>query len=322
VSAEALDLSVVVVSYNVGTYLAECLASLPAGCEGLSSECLVVDNASADASADLVARRFPQVVLFRNEVNVGFSRAVNRALEQARGRYAVLLNPDTIVPPGALTRLVAVADRWPEVGLVAPELRDPATARRQASFRRFPTWRAAFSHYTLAKAVLRLLPRPAWSPVADRPTTAGWLVGACLLIRRELLQAVGGLDGQYFLWFEDIEYCRRAIRAGWPVLYTREAHVLHHESRSVAQEAPVEMRLVELAGLFRYLASEEDGAPSWRRPLFKALVVLTAIGRVGVSGAKATLYVFIGRGDRATVHRRRVAAERTFLAHIGRFLAL
>jgi GT2 family glycosyltransferase len=282
----------------------------------------VVDNASLDGSADLVARQFPEAVLLRNEENVGFARAVNRTLEQTRGRYVLLLNPDTVVPPGALTRLVAVADRWPEVGLVAPTLRDPATARLQPSFRQFPTWRTAFSHYTLAKFVLRLLPRLSWTPVVDRPTTGGWLVGACLLIRRELLAAIGGLDGRYFLWFEDIDYCRRAIQAGWPLLYTREAHVLHHESRSVVQETPVEMRLVEIAGLFRYLGNEAGSASAWCRHVFKALVLLTTVGRVGVSSAKVVLYALIGRGDRASLHRRRVAAERTFLAQVGRFLAL
>lgn len=319
----APDLSVVIVSYNVREYLADCLRSLPAGCHGLSTEVLVVDNASRDGSADLVAHDFPETRLLVNDKNLGFSRAVNRAIESARGRYVLLLNPDTVVPPGQLARLVAIADRWPEVALVAPQLRDPVTSVIHPSFRPFPTWRTAFIHYTLAKPFLRLFPLPHWQPVIDRPTINGWLQGACLLIRRDLIDAIGGLDERFFLWFEDIEYCRRAIRARRPLLYTSEATVFHHEGKSVAQEPPSAVRLMQLQGLFLYLEGETSG-PSWvLKALFKVLFLATIAYRLLEAGCKMLVYAVVEQGHKALKYRRRLHHHAAFLQrHTMEFLRL
>jgi cellulose synthase/poly-beta-1,6-N-acetylglucosamine synthase-like glycosyltransferase len=119
----APDLSIVIVSYNVREYLRECLNSVPAACGELSVEVFVTDNASRDESAALVEREFPNVHLTVNSENLGMARAVNQMLPQVRGRYILLLNPDAVIPKDALARLVAVADRWPEVGVAGPSER-------------------------------------------------------------------------------------------------------------------------------------------------------------------------------------------------------
>lgn len=317
------DLSVVIVSYNVEQYLAACLESLPAGTGGLSVEVFVVDNASPDGSAELVARRFPDVRLLVNRENVGFARAVNRALALTRGRYALLLDPDTVVPAGALTRLVKVADRSPEIGLVGPALHDPATGELQPSFRQFPSWRSAFSHYTLAKPFLRLRAFPPWRPVVDRPTADGWLIGACLLIRRDLLNAIGGLDEGYFLFCEDTDYCRRAIRAKRRLLYTHETSVLHHEGKSAEQERPSAMRLAALRSLLYYLEGDRPGRARVLKPLFKVCFLASLFYQCFESGVKAGLYALAARREQAAKHRRRLARNADFLGRFTvRFLAL
>lgn len=267
--ASAIDVSVVTVSYNVRDYLAACLASLAEGAAGLRIEVFVVDNASADGSADLVAERFPGVRVLKNRDNVGFARAINRGLREARGRWLLLLDPDTVVPPGALAALVKAAERWPEVGVAGAALDDPATGEPQASFRPFVTWRVAFARHTLAKPFLRRRPDGRWQAVTDRPTDAGFLIGACLLIRRTVFEKLGGLDEAYFLFCEDMDYCRRVIRSGWKLLYTQEARIFHHEGKSAEQEPPASMRLVTLASLLHYLEGEPARHPVALRRLFK-----------------------------------------------------
>ena len=317
------DLSVVIVSYNVEHYLAACLDSIPAGCDGLSVEVFVVDNASPDGSAELVARRFPEAHLLANAENVGFARAVNRALALTRGRYALLLDPDTVVPPSALTRLVKAADRSPEAGLAGPALHDPATGELQPSFRPFPSWRSAFSHNTLAKPFLRLLPSPRWRPVVDRPTADGWLIGACLLIRRDLLNAIGGLDEKYFLFCEDTDYCRRAIRAKGRLLYTHETSVFHHEGKSAEQERPSAMRLVGLRSLLYYLEGDGPGRARVLKPLFKILFLASLLYQCIESGLKVIGYAIARRREQQAKHRRRLDRNADFLRRFTlRFLAL
>jgi GT2 family glycosyltransferase len=308
----APDLSIVVVSYNVAAYLDRCLASLPAACGSLSYDVVVVDNDSPDDSARLVATRYPEIRLLANRDNVGFARAVNQALPLTRGRYVLLFNPDAVAPPASLRRLLEIADRHPDAGLVSPLLRDPDTGTVEAPLRPFLSWRSSFARYTPAKALLRLAPRPRWAPVVDRPTTTGWLIGACLLIRREALAVLGGLDEAYFLWFEDIDYSARAIRAGWPVLCTSEVTVDHYGGKSVEQERSGTMQVRLYQGLLHHL-----GRRSWRdallKPLFVVLLLLGAVGRLPVLALKTVGYHGLGDGERSARYRLRLGNSLDFL---------
>ena len=318
----AVDVSIVIVSYNVREYLAACLRSLDKGAEELRTEVIVVDNASRDGSADRVARSFPQVRLLRNDENVGFARAINRGLAVARGGWLLLLDPDTIVPPGALDALVAAAERWPEVGVAGPALSDPTTGERQASFRPFVTWRVAFAQHTVAKPFLRRRQTPRFTPVADRPTDGGFLIGACLLIRRGVFTQVGGLDEGYFLFCEDMDYCRRAIQAGWKLLLTSEARVLHHEGKSAEQETPASMRLVTLASLLHYLEGEPARHGATLRRLFKIGYLGQVTAQTLESALKSVVYTVGGARDGAHKHRRRLTRNLQLLARTGRVARL
>jgi GT2 family glycosyltransferase len=306
------NLSIVVVSYNVAAYLDRCLASLPAACGPLAYEVVVVDNDSPDDSAQVVATRFPEMRLLANPDNVGFARAVNQALPWTRGRYVLLLNPDAVAPPDSLRRLIEIADRHPEVGLVSPLLRDPETDTVEVPLRPFLSWRNSFARYTPAKTLLRLAPRPRWTPEVDRPTTTGWLIGACLLIRREALAVLGGLDEAYFLWFEDIDYSARAIRAGWPVLCTSGVTVDHYGGKSVEQERPGTMQVRLYQGLLHHLG-RRSLRDALLKPLFVVLLLLGLVGRLPVLALKTIGYRGLGDAERSARYRLRLGNTLDFL---------
>ncbi len=241
-----MDLSVVVVSWNVRELLLRCLASVQEGLrDGLSGEVFVVDNASSDGSAAAVADAFPGVQVIANRENVGFVRANNQAIPRCRGRHILLLNPDTEVRPGALRQLVATLDADPGLGAVGPRLLN-VDGSLQPSRRRFPTLATALLESTVLQ---RLCGRSAVVRrfyVADRSDDeeqdVDWLVGACLLVRRSALEQVGLLDERFYMYSEELDLCRRLRVAGWRVRYLPTAEVVHHEAKS-SEQAPLARHL-------------------------------------------------------------------------------
>ena len=234
-------LSICIVSWNVRDLLRRSLASIyasPLASDPGAVEVIVVDNASSDGSIGMVRDEFPQVVLVENEENLGFTRGNNQALALARGRHVLFLNPDTEVTGDALGVMVGYLDAHLEVGAVGPQLRYP-DGSVQPSRRRFPTVATLFLESTLLQ---RWFPRNAVLDrfyVADRPDDmeqeVDWLVGAALMARREALEEVGGFDEQFFMYSEELDWCRRARAAGWKIVYLPEAVIVHHEGRSSGQ---------------------------------------------------------------------------------------
>lgn len=234
-----IDLSVVIVSWNVCDLLRHCLRSITP--RQLSLEIIVVDNASSDGSVAMVRAEFPHVHLFANDKNRGFTAANNQALAKSQGRYLLLLNPDTEVEDIALPTMVAYMDQHPGVGALGPQLRYP-DGRLQSSRRRFPSLATALVESTVVQE---------WSPdnrilrryyMADTPDDAtqevDWVVGACLLVRREVYEQVGGLDEEFFMYSEELEWCRRIKNAGWSIVYLPTVTVIHHEGKSSEQVVP------------------------------------------------------------------------------------
>ncbi len=229
------DLSIVVVSFNTRQLLQNCLESVLRHAGSLRLEIFVVDNASCDGSAELVAERFPGVRLIRNAENRGFATANNQALAQAGGRYAMLLNSDTVVRPGALTELVRFMDDHPRAGYCGPRLLN-GDGSLQPSARRFPTiWSTAWAATGLAlrcPGSRHALDLHAGQAVAE-PFRADWLTGACLMVRAEAMRQVGVLDEGYFMYFEETQWCRRLVAAGWEGWYVPTAEVVHFGGGSV-----------------------------------------------------------------------------------------
>lgn len=235
-SSTEYDLSVIVVSYNTRDMLRECLLSLPQATEGLRIEVWVVDNNSPDDSAGMVRAEFPDVRLIANRNNPGFARANNQAIRESRSRHLLLLNPDTEARPGSLVRLVRYLDSWPEVGAVGPKLLN-TDGSLQPNGRRFPT---VGRELIVTLGIGRLLgagfERAEFMRADfDAVSPVDQVSGACLLMRGEALKKIGPLDEDFFMFYEETEWCWRLHRAGYTVVYLGDAEVVHHWMGSVRQ---------------------------------------------------------------------------------------
>ncbi|MDO8671556.1 MAG: glycosyltransferase family 2 protein [Dehalococcoidia bacterium] len=248
-----LDLSVIIVNWNTKDLLLRCLESLrvdlndtdqwhllPDG-RPLSFEVLVVDNASTDGSADMVAARFPQVRLLANETNAGFTKANNQAISLSQGQYVILLNSDAEIVGQAMETMVTYLDDHPEIGVVGPKLLN-TDGSVQSSHRRFPTLATGFVESTILQRYFprsRLLSRYYCLDLpADREQDVDWVVGACLMVRRTAIAEVGLLDDDFFMYSEELDWCWRIKKAGWKVAFLASAEVVHHYGKSSERDLP------------------------------------------------------------------------------------
>lgn len=234
---EEFRLTIVIVSWNVSSLLADCLASIAHQRGALPLEVIVVDSASHDDTVTMVRRDFAWVTLLAQGQNVGFARGNNIGMRHARGEYVLLLNPDTVVQPGALQRMAAYLDEQPGVGLLGPLLLN-ADGSIQSSRRRFPTRLTAFFESTWLEA---------WAPAAmlryfralDLPegvtVDVDWVTGAAMMVRGSVIAQVGGMDEAFFMYSEELDWCRRIKAAGWRVVYFPHAAIVHLEGRSSEQ---------------------------------------------------------------------------------------
>lgn len=291
-SDRAPDVSVCIVSWNVAADLRTCLASLREQVNPPELEVIVADNASADGTVAMLEQEFPEVKVIANRENRGFAAASNQCLRWARGRYLLLLNPDTVVPPDGLRRLVEVADANPDAGIVAPKLLNP-DGTLQHSCRRFPTIAAAVFRHTLLG---RLFPRARseasyimedFDHQAERDVD--WVSGACFMVRREAFEQVGELDERFKWGSEDVDYCMRMHRAGWRVLYTPATAIVHAVGRS-SDQAVVASILRAHRGM--YLLFSKHMAHNC---LSRGLVWLGVWLRAGLLLAEWQLRVFIAK---------------------------
>ncbi len=232
-----VELSIIIVNWNVRDLLVDCLQSLLAKVDMKQTEILVVDSASTDGSADLIRTKFPQVRLLAQTENIGFTRGNNLALEAAQGRYLLLLNPDTVVIDDALQQMTTFLDTHAAVGIVGPHTLN-TDGSYQSTRRRFPTLLTALFESTWLQGIApkRLLDH---YYVSDAPESAtvevDWVQGSALMARREVFQQIGGLDNGYVMYSEELDWCRRAKAAGFGVAYLGTAQIIHHGGKSSEQ---------------------------------------------------------------------------------------
>lgn len=223
-----MDLSVVIVNWNTRELLSDCLRSVYETAEGIRFEVFVVDNASTDGSAAMVRDRFPLVRLIENLENVGFARANNQAMRQANGRYALLLNSDTILTANNLLALMQFGNDHPYAGIVGVKLVN-ADGTFQAAFNDFPTWQSVLLEtWGMPQRFSRNRYYPSYPPEESmdaRP--CNWVGGACLLARRAAIEKVGLLDEGFFMYSEEMDWCYRMWEKRWEVWYTPGVEVIH-----------------------------------------------------------------------------------------------
>lgn len=228
------DLSVILVSYNTAALLPRAMAALRRAAQGIALRVIIVDNASTDASAELLRREFADCTLIFNEENVGFGRANNQALPYADSRYVLLLNTDAFVAPDTLDKTLAYMDSHPRCGILGVRLvgRDESA---QPSAREFPTpWR-------LFARRVGLRPGDPGDAYARDTCACDWVPGCYYLVRQEVIAAIGLFDPRFFLYYEEVDHCRAARAAGWEVVcypHTSVVHIGGESARSQGELTP------------------------------------------------------------------------------------
>ncbi len=246
--------SVVIVSWNARDYLSQCLESLTAEVCSYSMEIIVVDNNSSDGSAELVEQKFPHVRLIRKAENLGFAKANNVGIRESSGKYVALINSDVLVLKDCLTQLVDFADAHPDVGMVGPRVIG-GDGKLQRSCRGFPTLWNMFCRALALDAIFRrskmfggyLLTH--WDH--DTLKTADTLSGCFWLVRKDALGMVGLLDEAFFMYGEDMDWCKRFWGAGWRLMFVPTAEAIHYGGAS-SSNAPVRFFIEKLRGDFQY----------------------------------------------------------------------
>jgi GT2 family glycosyltransferase len=222
--AEAVNsplLSILLVNYNDGAHLPECLSSIETHARTIDHEVIVVDNASTDGSPELIAERFPRIRLIRNSRNEGFGRANNRAVRESRGTFILFLNTDVVLHPGALDLILTEMAADPLTGIVGPALLNPGGSFQVSFGGRVGFFMEAFKKIFLNRAIRRSLRK------GGGRREVGWVSGAFLLARMKTLLEAGLFDENFFLYFEDIDLCRRAVEKGWKVIFLPIAVSFH-----------------------------------------------------------------------------------------------
>jgi N-acetylglucosaminyl-diphospho-decaprenol L-rhamnosyltransferase len=248
--------SIVIVSYNARADLERCLESLHAAAPSHPHEVIVVDNHSRDDSAD-AARRWSGVTVIENATNVGFAAANNVGIRASRGDVLLLLNSDTIVPPGAIDRLVAELEGDPAVAIVGPRLVD-ANGRPELSFGRMISPANEWRQKRLQRDQRRV------ERLTGERSHPDWVSGACLLVRRADAEAVGLLDERFFMYTEDVDFCASIRARGRRILFAADVEVVHLRGRSKISDADATQRAYRRS----HVAFYEKHHPLWA-PLVK-----------------------------------------------------
>ncbi|HRJ41095.1 MAG TPA: glycosyltransferase family 2 protein [Caldilineaceae bacterium] len=304
IGGDSLDLAVVVLNYNTRELLHACLESVFA-CEGAFSYTVcVVDNASQDSSSSMVAQHFPQAGLIACPENRGYSYGNNQAMRQlgfgesprseARlPRYLLLLNPDTVLPPPALARMIAFMDEHPQAGVAGPRVRRPDGSLDRACRRSFPTPLVSFYRMSGLSRLfpksrlfnaynLEYLPEDAVHPVDA-------VVGAYMQVRRETIQQVGLLDEAYFMYGEDLDWAKRAKDRGWEVWYNGQVEITHVKEAASKRSRRARVAFYEAMWIF-YRKHYRAGTP-W----LLDKVVLTGIALFGGVNVAGRMWQTIGK---------------------------
>lgn len=284
-----MDLSIVIVNWNTRELLLACLASVYETVTEIRFEVWLVDNGSSDGSVAAVQTRFPDVRIIENSRNLGFAAANNRAFRGMAGRYALLLNTDTVLQPDAVDTLFRFMERTPDAAMACGQLLNP-DGSRQNSIANFPSLLSLASNETLLRV---LMPKrfPSKRRRYTAPIRVDSCIGASLMVRRSAMDEIGLLDEAYFFFMEETDWAYRMGRAGWSVYFVPGARIVHYQGQSVG--ASVDARILFYRS--RYIYLEKWHPRSYR--LFKGVIfarlvvnaLLAAVGTVVTLGFKREL---------------------------------
>lgn len=279
-----MDLSIIIINWNTRQLLLDCIASVYATVREARFEIFVVDNGSTDGSVDAVAKTYPAVRIIANKTNLGFARANNQAICMIEGRYAVLLNSDTLLKENALEDMLRFMEAHPRAGICGPQLLF-GDGTRQISFGVFPSLLEEFGGKIIERFFFpqRYMERQGRKrAVFSGPAIVDFVIGACMMVRKEAIEQVGMLDEDYFFNYEEVDWCLRMKNAGWDVWHLPGVEIFHFQNRS-------------FSGL-NFRARVE----SWRSRyiFFQKKLKLSALGAKGlvILGFLLNTFRFVGYG--------------------------
>ncbi len=237
---DMFDLSIVIVSWNTRELLKECLKSIYQYTKNLKFEIFVVDNASSDGTVEMLKQLFPQVKVIANPENMGFSKANNQAIRVSKGRYVVLLNPDTLLVQDMFSPLITYADAREKIGVIGPRILSRDGKKIQSGCaRRLPN---LYLEFCRLSGLSRKFPKTRifgsecmfyWDHTDSRYVEG--LSGACMVVRRSSIDDVGLMDENQFMYGDDIDWCKRFLNAGWQIFYYADASIIHYGGESAKQ---------------------------------------------------------------------------------------
>jgi GT2 family glycosyltransferase len=295
-----LDLSIIIVSWNVRKLLANCLQTIDSGRGELNLEVIVVDAGSVDGSPEMLREQFAWVNLVARSDNVGFPKGNNIGIERARGRHIMLLNPDTEVIGDALSQMVAYLNQHLDVGVVSGMLINP-DGSIQSSRRRFPTFgTAVFESTWFEPYAPHSLIRDYYAEdlPLDEPVDVDWLTGASLMVRHEVIDEVGLMDEAYFMYSEELDWCRRIKDAGWRIVFLPSAEIIHHVGKS-SEQAIVQRHINFNKAKLRYFRKyhgrlQADSLRFW--------LLLNYVGQIALEAGKGAI------GHKRKLRKQRIRA--------------
>lgn len=293
-SVDVLDLSIVIVNWNTQHVIVDCLRSVLANLGELSTEVIVIDNASTDDSVQVIAERFPQVQLIANDTNRGFAAANNQGMRIARGAYVLLLNPDTVVLDGAFDKTLAYARRHPDIGVLGCQVMESTQAVQRTCFR-FPS---PLNTLMWVSGALAWFPR---SRIAGRAAYGPWnrrderevevVSGMFMLVRCEAIEQVGLMDEAYFVFAEEADWCYRFRSAGWRCVFAPVGRIVHVDGGSKSTEQASVRMYVEIQKSLLLFHRKHLGWGRWA--LCKFLFLTTMVTRL----AWWTMWAALGVGE-------------------------
>ena len=263
-------LDVIIVNYNSTDASLACLKSIIGNCDGIDPGIWVWDNKSKE-TPDAIRKLSPKVHLIENKKNIGFAAAVNRSLKRSNAPFVMLANPDTIFNKGCLAEVLAYFDQHPDVGVIGPRILNP-DGSLQESARSFPNILSGFFGRT--SLLTQLFPRNRISRYnlvsgngnGKDPMSVDWVSGACMMVRRKAIEAVGGLDERFFMYWEDADWCRRMREKGWRVMYYSGVSVCHLVGES-SRTRPLRSSLNFHTSAYRLYAKYAEGSARFLKPM-------------------------------------------------------
>jgi N-acetylglucosaminyl-diphospho-decaprenol L-rhamnosyltransferase len=270
-----MDVSIIIVNWNTRELLSQCLQSVYASQTTKEIEVWVVDNGSSDGSVEIVRENYPQVNLTVNIKNVGFAHANNQALKRSSGDTLMLLNPDTVVDQDAIENLVHFLESNSDVGVVGPRLLNPDRSLQVSAYPEPTLFREFWRMFHLDRLnYYAEYPMDKWSD--DQAREVDVLMGACMLIRREIFDQVGFMDEDFFIYSEEVDLCTRIRDYGWRLFWCPAAKVVHYGGQSTRQ-VQEEMFLQLYQGKIQYFRKHRSSIEVW---LYKFILFIATLTRL------------------------------------------